>query len=116
MSNCVPFRFQFEVKDDTTYWCKIFKAPALQSKHHVIGYEPLIGRNHTAFVHHMLLHECEIQHDVPHIKKWEEFVKEPGRPCYTPEMPQEWEKCLTPLVAWAVGSKGELPYAFLPIY
>ncbi|KAF2880698.1 hypothetical protein ILUMI_25476, partial [Ignelater luminosus] len=97
----------FEVKDDTTYWCKIFKAPVLQQKHHIVGYEPLIGPNHTSFVHHMLLHECEIPYNMPSIRKWEEFTKENGRPCYSPEMPIEWEKCLTPLVAWAVGSRGE---------
>ncbi|KAF5296520.1 hypothetical protein FQR65_LT01510 [Abscondita terminalis] len=98
---------QFEVKDDTTYWCKIFKAPVLQQKHHIIGYEPLIGSNHTSFIHHMILHECEIQYNVPNIKKWEEYVKDSGRPCYGPEMPMDWEVCLTPLVAWAIGSKGE---------
>ncbi|KAB0792970.1 hypothetical protein PPYR_12590 [Photinus pyralis] len=98
---------QFEVKDDTTYWCKIFKAPSLQQKHHIVGYEPLIGGNHTSFIHHMILHECEIQYNVPNIKKWEEYAKDAGRPCYGPDMPNEWEICLTPLVAWAVGSKGE---------
>ncbi|KAF5270747.1 hypothetical protein FQA39_LY01485 [Lamprigera yunnana] len=109
----------FEVKDDTTYWCKIFRAPALQQKHHIIGYEPIIGNNHTTFVHHMILHECEIKYNVPNLKKWEEFAKNSGRPCYGPEMPIEWEICLTPLVAWAIGSKGEnipkhvgLPLAF----
>lgn len=55
----------------------------------------------------MLLHECEIQYNMPSIRKWEGFAKESGRPCYSPEMPIEWEKCLTPLVAWAVGSRGK---------
>ncbi|XP_064213511.1 MOXD1 homolog 1 [Tribolium castaneum] len=90
---------------NTVYWCKIFKAPTLQHKHHIVGYEPLIGPNHTTFVHHMILHECEL--DGEDVHKWERFSKENGRLCYGPNMAPEWEKCLTPLVAWAIGSKGE---------
>lgn len=29
---------------DTLYWCKIIKAPVLQEKHHIIGYEALLTR------------------------------------------------------------------------
>lgn len=90
---------------NTIYWCKIFKAPTLQHKHHIVGYEPLIGTNHSSFVHHMILHECEL--DGEEFSKWEAFSKEPGRLCYGSNMAPEWEKCLTPLVAWAIGSKGE---------
>ncbi|XP_018333725.1 MOXD1 homolog 1 [Agrilus planipennis] len=97
----------FEVKEETTYWCKVFKAPVLQQKHHVVSFEPLIGPNHTQHVHHMLLHECVIDYTIPSIEKWEKFATEIGRPCYANEMPPEWERCLTPLVAWAVGSNGE---------
>ncbi|XP_022911259.2 MOXD1 homolog 1 [Onthophagus taurus] len=110
----------FTINDsmDTVYWCKIFKAPTLQLKHHIIGYEPVIGTNHTGFVHHMLLHECEV--DLNQLQKrmeWDSFSKEKGRRCYTPEMPLEWEKCTTPIVAWAIGSKGENfpPHVGLPL-
>lgn len=90
---------------DTIYWCKIFKAPALQQKHHIIGYEPLIGNTHKKFVHHMLLHECTIK-DNENLQMWEIFSKSNGMPCYG-DVPIEWDKCLAPVVAWAVGSKGE---------
>lgn len=91
---------------NTIYWCKIFKAPPLRQKHHIVGYEPLIGLNHTSYVHHMILHECELDPE-NNLAKWEKFSGESGRLCYGPGMLQEWEKCLTPLVAWAIGSKGE---------
>lgn len=29
---------------DTLYWCKIFKAPILQDKHHIVGYEALLTK------------------------------------------------------------------------
>lgn len=90
---------------DTIYWCKIFKAPVLQKKHHIISFEPLIGKNHTKLVHHMLLHECKFD-DTPNLKKWEAYARENGRPCYE-DTAIDWEKCMTPVVAWAVGSKGE---------
>ncbi|XP_017770957.1 PREDICTED: MOXD1 homolog 1 [Nicrophorus vespilloides] len=97
-----------EVKQDmnTMYWCKIFKAPTLNQKHHIIGYEPIIGANHSSYVHHMLLHECPV--DPRELRKWEAYSREDGKACYSPEMPVGWEKCLSTVVAWAVGSKGEI--------
>lgn len=76
----------------------------LNQKHHIIGYEPILGPNHTALVHHMLLHECKFDSN-DDIKKWNSYVTENGKACYY-DAPIEWEKCLTPIVAWAVGSKG----------
>jgi hypothetical protein len=98
--------FEFKDNMNTMYWCKIFKAPTLQHKHHIVGYEPLIGPNHTSFVHHMILHECELDYR-DDFAKWERFSKENGQLCYGASVEPEWEKCLTPLVAWAIGSKGE---------
>lgn len=94
---------------DTLYWCKIFKPPTLQEIHHIIGYEPIVGANHTEHAHHMLLYECELGR-FPNINEWESYVRSSGSACYGPFMPRAWEVCLTPVVAWAVGSKGE----FLP--
>lgn len=89
---------------DTMYWCKVFKAPTFNEKHHITGFEPIIGPNHTNMVHHMIMHECELGDDI-NIGVWENYAREDGRLCYT-NMPLEWERCLTPLVAWAIGSKG----------
>ncbi|KAK9745804.1 Copper type II ascorbate-dependent monooxygenase, N-terminal domain [Popillia japonica] len=68
----------FEVRNtmNTIYWCKVFKAPTLQQKHHIIGFEPIIGKNHTKSVHHMLLHECEIN-GLENTAVWEQYGKEP---------------------------------------
>ncbi|KAK9745801.1 Copper type II ascorbate-dependent monooxygenase, C-terminal domain [Popillia japonica] len=54
----------------------------------------------------MLLHECEIN-GLENTAVWEQYAKEEGRDCYTPDMPDDWEKCTTPAIAWAIGSKGE---------
>ncbi|KAL1497332.1 hypothetical protein ABEB36_008314 [Hypothenemus hampei] len=97
--------FQLQNNMDTLYWCKVFKAPTFNDKHHIIGYEPIIGPNHTTMLHHMIMHECELGEGA-NMAVWERYAKEEGRLCYT-NMPLEWEKCLTPLVAWAIGSKGE---------
>lgn len=90
---------------NTVYWCKIFKAPTLNKKHHIIGYEPLIGANHTNFVHHMLLRECDLS-GVGDIKRWDTFAKEKGTACYDDFVPAGWERCLTTMLAYGVGAKG----------
>lgn len=91
---------------NTMYWCKVFKAPTLNVKHHIIGFEPIIGRKHSTMVHHMIMHECELDKNANPLI-WDNFVKDDGKLCYS-DMPAEWEKCLTPLVTWAVGSKGTI--------
>ncbi|KAH1015716.1 hypothetical protein HUJ04_007058 [Dendroctonus ponderosae] len=97
--------FQLESNMDTIYWCKVFKAPTFNDKHHITGFEPIIGENHTSMLHHMIMHECELGEGA-NMMIWEKFANEEGRLCYS-NMPLEWEKCLTPLIAWAIGSKGE---------
>ncbi|KAJ8981753.1 hypothetical protein NQ317_004933, partial [Molorchus minor] len=97
--------FKVQNNMDTMYWCKVFKAPTLNEKHHIVGFEPVIGYKHSLMVHHMIMHECELGKN-GNTPMWDNFAKEPGRLCYS-DMPIEWEKCLTPIVAWAVGSKGE---------
>ncbi|KAJ8966604.1 hypothetical protein NQ314_003434 [Rhamnusium bicolor] len=66
---------------------------------------PRHREKHSTMVHHMIMHECELDKNA-NVLIWDNFAKEEGRMCYS-DMPPEWEKCLTPLVAWAVGSKGE---------
>lgn len=90
---------------DTVYWCKVFKAPTLNVKHHITGFEPIIGKNHSNMVHHMIMHECELPGNY-NSAIWEKYANEDGQLCYN-NMPLAWEQCLTPLVAWAIGSKGE---------
>ncbi|KAJ9595787.1 hypothetical protein L9F63_013031, partial [Diploptera punctata] len=104
---------EFVVPDnmDTLYWCKIFKVPPLNRKHHMIGYEPLLEAGNEQYVHHMLLYECVVPHQFTTTEKiFQKYVTHPGAACYSPMMPQEWDQCMTAIVAWAVGSQGE----FLP--
>lgn len=52
----------------------------------------------------MLLYECAPKsRQVPLLEK---ASSERGAACYSPAMPPEWDSCLTPIVAWAVGSQG----------
>ena len=101
--------------DHTHYWCKIYRAPDLATKHHMIAIEPLIQPGHESYVHHMVLYECHIPEDMmaeaegASSADWfERHVSQPGQPCYSPNMPAEWSFCLaTNAWAWAVGSEGE---------
>ncbi|XP_017885001.1 MOXD1 homolog 1-like [Ceratina calcarata] len=86
---------------DTTYWCKIFKAPH-KEKHHMIGYTPLVEKENEDLVHHIILYECAST--LPILGQHARIV---GAPCYSPTMPREWESCLQPVLAWARGSRGE---------
>ncbi|XP_049876022.1 MOXD1 homolog 1-like [Pectinophora gossypiella] len=101
----------------TLFWCKIFKAPDLPSKHHIVGYQPLIDsrpirngrpvveKNSLSPVHHMVLYECA---EDPDKNMWNEWADGDG--FFGPNKPSEWAACVTPIAAWAMGSKGE----FLP--
>ncbi|KAI5638046.1 DOMON domain-containing protein [Phthorimaea operculella] len=101
----------------TLFWCKIFKAPELSQKHHIVGYQPLIDsrpirngrpvleKNSQSPVHHMVLYECA---EDPDKGLWNEWAKGDG--VFGPNKPSEWAACVTPIAAWAIGSKGE----FLP--
>ena len=101
--------------DHTHYWCKIYRAPDLHTKHHMIAIEPLIQPGHESYVHHMVLYECHIPDDLmagaegASSADWfQRHVDQPGQPCYSPNMPAEWSFCLaTNAWAWAVGSEGE---------
>ena len=91
--------------DHTHYWCRIFKAPQIEEKHHMIALRPLIQKGNEAYVHHMVLYECHVSDS----KTWfENHVGSSGAACYSPNMPPEWTFCLaTNAWAWAVGSEGE---------
>ncbi|KAK7085007.1 DBH-like monooxygenase protein 1 [Halocaridina rubra] len=89
----------------TLYWCKLYKIPELTRKTHVIGYMPVIQPGNEQHVHHMLLYECHLQNSHHHLNK---FVEAPGAQCYDRNMPLSWSACNTPIVAWAVGSEGEM--------
>ena len=101
--------------DHTHYWCRIFKAPQIEEKHHMVALRPLIQKGNEAYVHHMVLYECHVSDS----KTWfENHVGSSGAACYSPNMPPEWTFCLaTNAWAWAVGSEGEtLPdHAGMPL-
>ncbi|XP_022123223.2 MOXD1 homolog 1 [Pieris rapae] len=101
----------------TLFWCKVFKAPDLLKKHHIVGYQPLIDsrpirnkipvieKDSLSPVHHMVLYECAGDHDK---RMWTEWAE--GEGFFGPSRPFELATCVTPIAAWAMGSKGE----FLP--
>nr|XP_045584690.1 DBH-like monooxygenase protein 1 homolog [Procambarus clarkii] len=90
---------------DTLYWCKLFKVPPLRRKTHVIGFEPVIEARNLEHVHHMLIFECTLEDAARHYEKW---LQVKGAQCYTRNMPLSWFHCTVPVVAWAVGSEGEM--------
>ncbi|CAH2092791.1 unnamed protein product [Euphydryas editha] len=101
----------------TLFWCKVFKAPDLRKKHHIVGYQPIIDskpntkdktileKNTHSPVHHMVLYECAEDNDN---LQWNEWSESAG--FFGPARPGELATCVTPIAAWAKGSKGE----FLP--
>ncbi|KAG6448889.1 MOXD1 homolog 1 [Manduca sexta] len=101
----------------TLFWCKVFKAPDLAKKHHIVGYQPIIDsrpirdgkpvveKDSLSPVHHMVLYECAEDED-KHL--WNNWADTEGY--YGPTRPSGWATCARPIAAWAIGSKGE----FLP--
>ena len=87
--------------DHTHYFCQIFKAPELEVKHHMVGFEPVIQDGHENYVHHMVLYECHVPTEGATSSDWfEAHVGGEGHACYSPNMPQEWSFCLA-TNAWA---------------
>ena len=44
---------------DTVYWCKIIKLPNMGAKkQHIIRIDPIVEKGNEAFVHHMLIYQC----------------------------------------------------------
>ncbi|XP_073979777.1 MOXD1 homolog 1-like isoform X2 [Rhodnius prolixus] len=93
----------FTVPDSSIsfYWCKIYKIPFLDEKHHIIGYTPQIESGHEKLIEHMLLYECLGG------SEFEIFGSHPGAPCRSAAAPKQWTSCSTPIVSWATGSTGE---------
>ncbi|XP_071518366.1 DBH-like monooxygenase protein 1 homolog [Panulirus ornatus] len=90
---------------DTLYWCKLFKIPPIKSKNQFIGYTPVIQEGNEQYVHHMVLFECKLPKSSLHYEKW---LGVEGLQCYSSSMPRSWNHCKTPIMAWAVGSAGEM--------
>lgn len=84
---------------DTTYWCKIVKAPPLNKKHHVIQVEPLIPLESSPYVHHMVLYRCL----GASARELEPHVYHEGYQCYVPDTPLTYSKCESVYAAWGVG-------------
>ncbi|GIX73703.1 hypothetical protein CDAR_397851 [Caerostris darwini] len=84
---------------DTTYWCKIVKAPPLNKKHHVIQVEPLVSEESLRYVHHMVLYRCL----GATARELEPHVHHTGQPCYAPDTPHTYSKCESIYAAWGIG-------------
>ncbi|XP_044751599.1 MOXD1 homolog 2 [Coccinella septempunctata] len=83
---------------ETLYWCKVFRIPSLNRKHHLIRYEPLQGLTGSKGLQHVVLYECQ---DTPQVAK---LADGPGRLCYEPNAPSL--SCKTVVASWARGSEG----------
>lgn len=81
------------------FWCKIFKVPNLNGKHHIVGYRPM-GKSGAA--RHAVLYECAAEVGVD--GQWDRWASSDG--FFAADMPREWSYCISPVAAWAIGSKG----------
>lgn len=66
---------------------------------------PLLHADTQSLIHHMILYECDGGPDL-----MEKYVMLKGAQCYGNAMPEDWNKCVSPVVTWAMGSDGQ----FLP--
>ncbi len=106
--------------DHTHYWCRIFKAPDLDRKHHMIGFEPVISPGRESYLHHMVLYECHVPQEEDSADWFESHAAAgKGARCYSPNMPPEWTFCLA-TNTWAWVSKqaksGKITHCFVTIF
>nr|XP_015922103.2 DBH-like monooxygenase protein 1 isoform X2 [Parasteatoda tepidariorum] len=97
------FSQNFEIKSDfhTMYWCKIYKAPRVNEKHHIVMVEPIVEEGNEQYVHHLVLYEC-VGADPD---EFDPHVQQRGHECRTPNMPDQFNKCDGVAVAWAIGGE-----------
>ncbi|XP_067141855.1 DBH-like monooxygenase protein 1 [Centruroides vittatus] len=84
---------------DTEYYCKFFRVPKLNRKHHIIHFSTVIEPGNEKFVHHMILYECtgvETEKIAPYLN--EEYTE-----CYTKDNLPKFPFCFTLTYGWAVG-------------
>ncbi|KAG0729482.1 DBH-like monooxygenase protein 1 [Chionoecetes opilio] len=93
-----------EEKDDTVYWCKVFRRPELIQKNHVIRYEPVFTPGNEQYVHHIIVYECTDLEKTQQ-KVFEKLAASAGSGCYETEILQHIETCNHVVVTWAVGSE-----------
>ncbi|CAG0895153.1 unnamed protein product [Darwinula stevensoni] len=92
---------------DTTYWCSVFKAPPVDRKHHIIGYQPWIMEGNEAYLHHFVVATCTVNEDEE--TTFEQFMQDypHGVSCFDYSINLPIQKCQNVLMAWAVGGVGE---------
>ncbi|CAA9994183.1 unnamed protein product [Nesidiocoris tenuis] len=88
-------------KTASFYFCKIYKIPQLDNKHHITGFAPQIEKDHEGLIEHMILYACLGG------EEFEIFLSHPGIACADPNLPPLWKSCATPIVVWSAGSEGE---------
>ncbi|CAG0900730.1 unnamed protein product [Darwinula stevensoni] len=76
---------------DTTYWCKIHKAPVLDTTHHVIGYKPHVKPGNERYVHHLQFFGCNVAKEQEAM--FDSWAEQEGVVCDGPDHPLEWRKC-----------------------
>jgi len=108
---------------DTVYWCKIFKAPDLIQKHHIIGFEPIITKDiytKKSTVHHMTLFECTERAFEKNTKDLDLWTKSKGVVCNSNDSnifsAYNWDSCITPVASWGVGGTSQYlpPHVGIP--
>jgi dopamine beta-monooxygenase len=78
---------------DTTYWCKVKRLKDIETKKHIVEFEPVIDSE--GFVHHMEVFHCATD---PHVEI----------PLYEGDcndMPDEVRVCAKVMALWAMGAE-----------
>ncbi|KAH0954644.1 hypothetical protein HN011_004179 [Eciton burchellii] len=84
-------------KQETTYWCRVHKLPAvLKQKHHILQFGPAIQAGNEHLVHHMEVFYCAGSADLE--------VPMYDGPCNGADRPEKTQICKKVLAAWAMGA------------
>ncbi|XP_022094715.1 DBH-like monooxygenase protein 1 [Acanthaster planci] len=88
-SNVRPLR-----QPQTLYWCTILQFPKVDSRHHIIRYEPVLTPGNEDFVHHMFVYAC--------------YAPPPDEKLYTfsdvcLKLPKDIQNCLSVVFVWSIG-------------
>ncbi|KAJ6644163.1 DBH-like monooxygenase protein 1 like [Pseudolycoriella hygida] len=90
----------------TTYWCTVQKSPPLPTKHHIVGFRPILDTpDALKYTHHFIVHKCRAPEGSTDEETFEHYLNRTGDECYGGVRDVPMDYCESYLFLWAVGGK-----------
>ncbi|XP_038065844.1 DBH-like monooxygenase protein 1 [Patiria miniata] len=81
-------------QDQTLYWCTICRFPKVDTRHHIIRYEPVLAPGSEPYIHHIFVYAC--------------YAAPPDEKLYgfsdlCVKLPKDIQNCISLVFIWSIG-------------